>query len=676
MNQPQLDKYQPGTSLTVGSHSIRIIKYLTSGGFAQIYSCELSRPDEYIHSSFACVKRVVVPDKGSLNVLRAEVEAMKLLRNNSHVVSYIDSHAAKSNLHNGSYEVFLLMEYCEKGGLIDFMNTRLQNRLQEFEVLNIILQITQGVAAMHALNPPLIHRDLKIENVLISSQKEYKVCDFGSVSGVIRPPSTQQEMAYVQHDILKNTTAQYRSPEMIDLYRNLPVDEKSDIWALGVLLYKLCYYTTPFEKGGETAILYSRYDFPSFPQYSENLKNFIRWMLLVNPNERPNICQVAERASQLLGIPCPIRDFYSVRNQLPHVASMPQLNMMGQNVSTQNLMQAQQMAVQMVQQQQPQQIPMQVSQIPQTYAPSSGELHNRLTQVRTIDVLPSVVTHDTKATSGYINESVQTSDKSNKLHLSKSVSNTHAPIVLSPVSTSSSDKDSTDEDKILETINLPPRRKNNVAIYNKMEVPQSTSEKHQNEIDLEKRIKAAIESSRREYEQNKELVETSRIEENNSLFGDENEITEVPKNKKIHQIDTNNSPSIAKSIKNFDKIPTMENQIPSKDKTSKELNEPMIDQNIQLETEEKVDKISDAQRLENKKTKEMLRQKMRDKLNQSGNKLTSKDKSSAKKEEPVVIEQTPKVKSKPIVPPKPERLKPKKPTKPKFLSANAIVNKV
>ena len=163
MNQPQIPTYQAGTILTVGSHKVRIIKYLTSGGYAQIYSCEVSPPDTFIGSNVGCLKRVIVPDKPSLNTLRAEVDAMKLLRGNKHVVSYIDSHAAKSNLQDGSYEVFLLMEFCERGGLIDFLNTRLQNRLTEQEVLDIFIQVCQGVASMHALQPPLIHRDIKID---------------------------------------------------------------------------------------------------------------------------------------------------------------------------------------------------------------------------------------------------------------------------------------------------------------------------------------------------------------------------------------------------------------------------------------------------------------------------------------------------------------------------------
>lgn len=315
MSQPPLETYPSGTVLTVGSHKARIIKYLTSGGFAHIYSAEISPPDPN-SSSIACLKRVLVPDKPSLNSLRAEVDAMKLLKAHKFVVSYIDSHAAKSSLNNGSYEVFLLMEYCARGGLIDFMNTRLQNRLKEFEVLKIMSQVSQGVAAMHALQPPLIHRDIKIENVLISEDGDFKVCDFGSVCGVIRPPKNPQELNYVQHDILKNTTAQYRSPEMIDLYRGLPVDEKSDIWALGVFLYKLCYYTTPFEKAGEVAILHSKFQFPAYPQYSDQLKNLISALLRENPMQRPNICQLLAEVSRIQGVPCPVKNFYLERTML------------------------------------------------------------------------------------------------------------------------------------------------------------------------------------------------------------------------------------------------------------------------------------------------------------------------------------------------------------------------
>ncbi|KAL3235637.1 Actin-regulating kinase PRK1 [Nakaseomyces bracarensis] len=314
MNTPHIPKYEPGLVVAVGSHQARITKYLTSGGYAQIYSTHIVPADSFCGSNIACLKRVIVPDKNSLNVLRAEVDAMKRLRHNKYIVSYIDSNAARSQYMDGTYEVFLLMEYCSRGGLIDFMNSRLQNRLTEQEVLIILLHVSQGVAAMHTLQPPLIHRDIKIENVLISDNMTYKLCDFGSVSGFIRPPKTPQELSYVQHDIMMSTTAQYRAPEMLDLTKGFAVNDKSDIWALGVFLYKLCYYTTPFEQTGEAGILNGMVDFPHYPVYSDPLKQLVLSMLAKNPLHRPNIFQIIQTVSNILHINCPIPN---ITNNIP-----------------------------------------------------------------------------------------------------------------------------------------------------------------------------------------------------------------------------------------------------------------------------------------------------------------------------------------------------------------------
>ncbi len=170
------------------------------------------------------------------------------------------------------------MEYCNGGGLIDFMNTRLQHRLTEPEILKIFSDVAQGVSCMHYLKPPLLHRDLKVENVLITStgsSKLYKLCDFGSTAPA-RPAATNaQEGRLIEEDVQKNTTLQYRSPEMIDVYRKQPIDEKSDIWALGVLLYKLCYYTTPFEEQGQMAILNASFKYPAYPSFSDRIKKLI-----------------------------------------------------------------------------------------------------------------------------------------------------------------------------------------------------------------------------------------------------------------------------------------------------------------------------------------------------------------------------------------------------------------
>ncbi|KAK6950200.1 hypothetical protein Daesc_008526 [Daldinia eschscholtzii] len=267
--------FAPGTKIQVGNHRVVIQKYLSEGGFAHVYLVKLPRPVD--GTDLAVLKRVAVPDKETLRGMRTEVETMKRLKGHETIVTYIDSHA--SELKGGSgYEVFLLMEYCNGGGLIDFMNTRLQHRLTEPEILNIFSDVAEGVACMHYLKPPLLHRDLKVENVLITvngSKRKFKLCDFGSAAPPRPAPQTVVECRMIDEDIQRHTTLQYRSPEMIDVYRKQPIDEKSDIWALGVLLYKLCYYTTPFEEQGQLAILNASFRFPSYPIFSDRLKQLI-----------------------------------------------------------------------------------------------------------------------------------------------------------------------------------------------------------------------------------------------------------------------------------------------------------------------------------------------------------------------------------------------------------------
>ncbi|EPS44311.1 hypothetical protein H072_1711 [Dactylellina haptotyla CBS 200.50] len=278
--------FQPGTQIKVGSHNCVVERYLSEGGFAHVYVVKI---DQVVDgTNIAVLKRVAVPDKEALANMRTEVDTM-----------------------GGGYEVFLLMEFCAGGGLIDFMNTRLQHRLTEPEILKIFNDAAEGVATMHYLQPPLLHRDLKIENILITPEpRTYKLCDFGS-SAEPRPAGKNvTECRMIEDDIQKHTTLQYRSPEMIDVFRGQAIDEKSDIWALGVLLYKLCYYTTPFEDQGQLAILNASFKYPPYPQFSSQVKGLIGSMLQEDPRKRPNIYEIVSTVCRLRGKEVPIKNIY------------------------------------------------------------------------------------------------------------------------------------------------------------------------------------------------------------------------------------------------------------------------------------------------------------------------------------------------------------------------------
>jgi len=137
---------------------------------------------------------------------------------------------------------------------------RYRGMLNFLPVVRTVGVSSQAVAHMHYQNPPLLHRDLKVENILLSPPHSYKLCDFGSTTVPLRAvPTAVGEIQAMEAEINKTTTLQYRAPELVDVWSRKGYDEKIDIWALGVLLYKLCFYTTPFEEHGPLAILNAQY---------------------------------------------------------------------------------------------------------------------------------------------------------------------------------------------------------------------------------------------------------------------------------------------------------------------------------------------------------------------------------------------------------------------------------
>ena len=156
------------------------------------------------------------------------------------------------------------------------MNRQLRECLSEVGILQNFIDVCEGVADIHNLCPALLHCDLKVENILQSSDTLFKLCDFGSASSVLaRLPANTQEIRALEANLNRHITLQYCAPEMVDPYLQRPCNEKSDVWTLGVLLYKHCYYTTPFKEHGPLAILNVQYKIPPYPVYSGPMNSLI-----------------------------------------------------------------------------------------------------------------------------------------------------------------------------------------------------------------------------------------------------------------------------------------------------------------------------------------------------------------------------------------------------------------
>jgi len=149
------------------------------------------------------------------------------------------------------------------------------------------------------MKPPIFHRDLKVENVLLEN-KNFKICDFGSATSEVFDPSKlgKEDQANKFEKYEKYTTLIYRPPELVEPLLKYKINEKMDIWMLGCIMYSLAYCKHPFWDCQKLAILNAYYRFPEKPQFSEKLQDLIRLLLTPNPNIRPSIFEVEQLLTQ------------------------------------------------------------------------------------------------------------------------------------------------------------------------------------------------------------------------------------------------------------------------------------------------------------------------------------------------------------------------------------------
>lgn len=186
------------------------------------------------------------------------------------------------------------------GSLIDILKNR-STPLEPNVICQIVYQTCRAVAHMHSQTPNIIHRDLKVENLLIGADGLIKLCDFGSATVDVHCPENSWTMAQrtnLEEMMARFTTPMYRAPEMVDTWDNRPVTIASDVWALGCILYMLCYMQHPFEDGAKLAILNANYTIPSGDTKYSCFHEIIRGCIQVNPNQRFTVMVILGKQSK------------------------------------------------------------------------------------------------------------------------------------------------------------------------------------------------------------------------------------------------------------------------------------------------------------------------------------------------------------------------------------------
>ncbi|KAJ3104184.1 Serine/threonine-protein kinase ulk3 [Phlyctochytrium planicorne] len=203
-------------------------KKLGKGTSGDVYLCR--RKNRKVAVKVVSIERL--RSKQRKDRLVREIEILKTIRHDF-IVEFEDLQWDAKN-------VYIIMEYCNVGNLKSFISRTSSRRLGEQESRYFLRQLVSGVLTLH--DSHIIHRDLKTENLLLvhldgMSRPILKISDFG--------------ISHKQDDSTDATgsgetvgTLQYTPPEVLKKHR--PVNEQSDLWAVGIIFYEMLEGLPPF----------------------------------------------------------------------------------------------------------------------------------------------------------------------------------------------------------------------------------------------------------------------------------------------------------------------------------------------------------------------------------------------------------------------------------------------
>ncbi|XP_034238681.1 serine/threonine-protein kinase 16 [Thrips palmi] len=292
-------------SVTVNSKKYFLREQLGEGGFSTVYLGE-----EAGSKKLVAIKKIICHGMDDERVALREAEYHEVLQHKN-VLKCLDSsltgHA--DPVLNSTSMVLLVLPYFPRGTLLHELERRAANQrhMEPPEILCMFLQICEGIKAFHEAKPePLAHRDLKTANILLDNYNNPIIMDLGSVARARVKITGTSDAQKLQDLAAERCSMPYRAPELWNVESYCIIDERTDIWSLGCLLYAMCYFKSPFdavyERGDSVAlaVISGTVHFPENTPFSEDIHDLILFMLRVNPMERPYIYSVIEKVTDTL----------------------------------------------------------------------------------------------------------------------------------------------------------------------------------------------------------------------------------------------------------------------------------------------------------------------------------------------------------------------------------------
>ncbi|XP_048342954.1 serine/threonine-protein kinase 16 isoform X2 [Sphaerodactylus townsendi] len=275
-------------TLTINNKRYLLIHRLGEGGFSYVDLVE-----GFHDGHFYALKRILCHDKDDRQEAMHEVE-MHLLFDHPNILPL----CAHAMMERGSkYEAWLLLPFLKRGTLWQEVEI-LRDKgafMPEERILAILHGICRGLQAIH--NKGYAHRDLKPTNVLLDDDDQPLLMDLGSMN-----------QAHIEDWAAQRCTISYRAPELFTVERECVIDERTDIWSLGCVLYCMMFgegpYDMIFQKGDSVALaVQNRITVPQNTRYSPALEHLLSSTMVVNPQERPYIANVINQLEEIQPAP-------------------------------------------------------------------------------------------------------------------------------------------------------------------------------------------------------------------------------------------------------------------------------------------------------------------------------------------------------------------------------------
>src|SRR5436853_1244203 len=248
----------------------RILEKLGSGGMGEVYLAEDTRLGRKI--ALKLLAEELTQNRDRLNRFDQEAYAASALNHPNILTIY--------EMGDEGGRHFIATEFVDGQTL----RTRLSRAPMELsEVLNVAIQIAGALEEAHAAG--IIHRDIKPENVMIRRNGHVKVLDFGLAKLMDRAASDETDTEAVTRALVQTDagmvlgTSQYMSPEQA---RGKPVDARTDIWSLGVVLYEMAAGRAPFagETKTDVIVAIAKNDPPPLARFAPDAPAEFEWIVL------------------------------------------------------------------------------------------------------------------------------------------------------------------------------------------------------------------------------------------------------------------------------------------------------------------------------------------------------------------------------------------------------------